>query len=44
MKDMKNLCNQCKKELDAEDYFLSVHTVCKKCTIKNYSGFVKRGL
>ncbi len=37
-------CEQCKKELKAEDYFLSVHNVCKKCTNKNYKDFINRGL
>ena len=37
-------CEQCKKPLNAEDYFLSVHNVCKKCTNKNYKDFIKRGL
>ena len=36
-------CEQCKTELNAEDYFLSVHNVCKKCTNKNYKEFIKRG-
>ncbi len=37
-------CEQCKKPLNTEDYFLSVHNVCKKCTNKNYKDFIKRGL
>ena len=36
-------CEQCKTELNAEDYFLSVHTVCKKCIYKNYNKVMRRG-
>mgnify|MGYP003125669118 FL=1 len=37
-------CEKCKTELNAEDYFLSVHNVCKNCINKNYKDFIKRGL
>jgi len=36
-------CTQCNTELNAEDYFLGVHNVCKKCTNKNYKRFMKVG-
>ena len=36
-------CEQCKNDLNAEDYFLSVHNVCMKCTKKNYNNFKKVG-
>jgi len=37
-------CKQCSEKLSLEDYFLSVHNVCKKCTDKNYNKFMKVGL
>ena len=32
MAKIKQFCSECKSELSLDEYFLSEHNICKKCT------------